>query len=560
MLHDRALRLLAPLVPTLALMSPDAFSQSFTTSGYGCLNRAVRLSIGDDEIARNLDLGFAFGTHGSRIDVDSNGYVYLTPNAVPLSNTSSGTNAVLDFSSLASPSIAVLGIDLVPNYVGAGGLYFDTDGATVATLTWLRVPRAGSSVRYWDLQLQLRPDGSFVTCYRNTGILGQGVVGYSPGRIGANNASNPGARDLSSGTVSGTDSRSMVYEYFNPSLGSAWDLDGVCLTWTPNQAGSYDVTLGGSFLDVTLPIGLEAAGPLHVGASFEIRANNVPLGASVALLQLGGGTAPVPWPLSQIGGPPGCDLQLEPAWFQVPMSLQTGIAALRVPSPCDPLLVGITMHMQALIADLTQASTWQVPLFTSNVGSLTLGPIRPGLRFVVEGARSFYGNPAQQGFFRLESGWPGAHPPIVQLTVDLQARPQYFKVSGLDNTLGSFMAGNGQYPSLCPLGNAYYGSDLDTGLLYGPPQFSSSCDRSAFVGWIGSNGTSSSRPNTLRFDFAPGEFAAGERFGFDCEVSGGFENAGSVYPRVTVTFADGSAVSGTAAFVNTNLSELVLLP
>ncbi|MBK8977258.1 MAG: PepSY domain-containing protein [Planctomycetes bacterium] len=146
------------------------------------------LRLGDDQLARNQALGFAFPLAGggttSAIDVDSNGWIGLVTGAHAGTDY---TESVTEF--LSAPArIAAFWDDLNP--ASAGAVYFDRLSGS-AVVTWAGVPEFPSTGSN-TLQIQLFPSGEFILAYQAVSS-GDGLVGYSAGGIGV----DPGGSDIS---------------------------------------------------------------------------------------------------------------------------------------------------------------------------------------------------------------------------------------------------------------------------------------------------------------------------------------------------------------------------
>ena len=107
-------------------------------------------------------------------------------------------------------------------------------------------------------------------------------------------------------------------------------------------------------------------------------------------------------------------------------------AALSITAPLDPTSVGLTIHLQAFVADLSQVGTYPTPVFVSDVGTMVLGS-RPNLVAIAEDDgvnTSFYGNPLAGGYFRIESSAGATHLDIIGVQFDASTLPWVFDTDG----------------------------------------------------------------------------------------------------------------------------------
>lgn len=199
---------------------------------------AAQGPVGDDALV-TLNLGFNFtfpdGTATSTIDVDSNGRIL--PSLVGNSSEFDDTVATL----LNGPSsICVFWDDLTPAGLGRGDIYFATDNASEAVITWSNVKRFGNTTyQYNDFSFQaiLRSTGEIVCNYdRRVFTTSSNLVGVSSG----NAAIDPGEIDISAGAAGGAGPT--VYQHHDSSS-ETFDLGGKSLTFTPDGAGGYSVAV-----------------------------------------------------------------------------------------------------------------------------------------------------------------------------------------------------------------------------------------------------------------------------------------------------------------------------
>lgn len=466
---------------------------------------ATILSAGDDGVLGPLTLPFPFTYPGgagvtSAIDVNTNGRVYLEAGTNSYANGWSASQVLPNFLS-ATPSVCALGVDLNP---GAGGLVsYETrlvGPAAVALVTWEDVPEypdvGGNTV-----QCQLWSTGELVVCHVATNGAAsaqEALVGVSAG----GGAADPGPSGLET------------------------------------------------------PLTLYATGEPQIGATMTVGVRGVPSTATLAVLGLGAGLPPAPVPLTPLGTPAGCTVWIDQLFEERPMSIAPPVAETTLDLGYVPAHVGFTAQLQAFVIDPGQGTAF--PLIVSDRGTLTLGA-PPALRFVVSGANSYEGAPAEGGFFRLESGTGATHPDVVGLEVSLVGQPQWFDVegnAGYDDQ-GFFDDGDGTAPGSS---NAFHGTDATTGLVYGAPGQPVSCDGTGTTGWVGFAAVGGSSTRFRRLDFEFTDFQPGETFGFCCDTDGGDPNAGAHAVHVVVTFSDLTTVSGTVQFVADDRAEGVLLP
>lgn len=469
---------------------------------------ATVVQSGDDLVSGPFSLGFAFAYPGgagstTAIEINSNGRVYLEPGTNGWNGGWWAAQILPDFLN-ATPSICPLGVDLNP---GAGGLLtFDTQsvgGRDVALVTWEFVPEYGTGGAN-TFQCQLWDDDEAVVCIVETNGSSSNqdaLVGVSAG----GGATDPGASPL------------------------------------------------------TTPVVLSLEGIPDIGSTFSIEAHRLPVTTTTGQLAIGTTTPPAPIDLGFLGAPPTCELLIDQIISSLPMTLDGSDGRTVLDLDFQPGNVGLVFQCQGLFIDPGQGAA--LPILVSNRGTMTIGE-PPDLLFVIEGENSFYGSPETGGFFRLESSPGASHLDIVHLKFSLVGQPHWFDIegnAGLDGQ-GYFDDGDGTTPDS---ENAYYGSDLATGLVYGTPGQPTSCDGTGTVGFVPSAavGTSTTRFRRLEFEFAPGQFTAGESFGFDCDTDGSDDvYAGAHAVRVTVTFSDQSTIAKRALFVSTTRAERVVIP
>ena len=318
---------------------------------------------------------------------------------------------------------------------------------------------------------------------------------------------------------------------------------------------------------------LSATGLINEGETFEITANRLSAGASSAALLFSVAGAP-PFPLSTIGGPAGCDLTLFslPSGFPlVPMALGAGEATL--PFPIPPGTDGLGFSVQALVLDTSIFPVVPLPLYVSDRADIVVGS-PPTLQFVTEGENDAFG--ANSDYFRLEYAGTGTLD-IVKLELDFlnSSNPvhnqnpstfltAHFDTNGNFGSSGDIAEGNsGAVNATCTDPNGYGGSDLIVGLDYAASSEAAACEPTATTGFDGMSGPGATPFDyqTLEFEFT--DFQPGETFQFDCDCDGLSTGMGGELwgLSVTVTFSDGSTLSGNlAATHDPERAELVLIP
>ena len=231
-----------------------------------------------------------------------------------------------------------------------------------------------------------------------------------------------------------------------------------------------------------------------------------------------------------------------------------------IPIPNDATNVGVQIFAQGTVV---APGSNRLGILASDRATLTIGR-DPALVAIVEGGSSGAGNPAAGGYFRLE--YPGdiggSLPRIVRAEWDLTTVTSGrldFDTDGLTGPR-QFHHGNGQATGC---GNAFYGTDRVTGLIYGGPgQQTSGCDPNGHTGWTGSNpGIGIGYFATLTFRFTG--FEVSDVFAFDCDTDFPFPNDATSHAGATVTveFEDGTTVSGQFGQIpNTRRLEAILIP
>jgi hypothetical protein len=195
------MRALLPAVLSASLLAPLATAQNFPCFEQ---NFGANLNLGDDQVLGGLALGFTFPGPGNvsttTIDVSSNGFVWLAPNANPRCCNGDSAKFVIQ-----TPSIAPLWMDLDPSAAPAGGgVFFNSFPASGtmaarAVVTWANVPEFQSSAPPFTFQLQLDANGKVFFYYDpNVSVqFHQALVGVSEGNAAPGGAATPNFIDIS---------------------------------------------------------------------------------------------------------------------------------------------------------------------------------------------------------------------------------------------------------------------------------------------------------------------------------------------------------------------------
>ena len=191
-------------------------------------------------------LGFTFtmpgGTQVTDLDVHATGR--LLEVGADGSDNSETVSELLN----ESPAIAVRwDTNNFPSAVS--DIYFATDGASLATVTWAEVQFGTGQPAH--AQVQLHADGRIVFVYDSRIANDDGLVGISAG----NGVMNPGPSDLSSSIATPiTTTEAAVYEDFGFQLGiDDLDLQSTSLEFVPQGVGGSGgwTVVGRSVVDVT---------------------------------------------------------------------------------------------------------------------------------------------------------------------------------------------------------------------------------------------------------------------------------------------------------------------
>jgi hypothetical protein len=201
------------------------------------------LNLGDDQVARNIQLPFPFGHAGgstTAIDISANGQIYLEPGTILTARCCDGD---IDAFRNGTAAIAVLWEDLSPQLSGFGGVYFDADPANQACyVTWANCPEHDHPGTAYDAQLAMFADGSFDLRYLTVGNRSHVcLVGYTAGH----GARDPGARDLSASVPFATGPGGSPLQLrevgAQPAIGAAFQQD---LVGSPSGSPMAFVLLG----------------------------------------------------------------------------------------------------------------------------------------------------------------------------------------------------------------------------------------------------------------------------------------------------------------------------
>jgi hypothetical protein len=242
----RALSLTGGLLASMSLASAQCFEQNFGTL----------LGTGDDTVFAIQPIGFQFplgATTYTDVHVSTNGLFYLSNAGSPAPGSSgccSGSSSTL---LSGSPRIAPWWHDLVVN--APGGVYLNSS-ATRTVITWDRALEFGNSTPV-TFQVQIFPDGDVVMYFDSAVLvrtLGTCLTGFSAG----GGATDPGAADLSAGSVGGT--LPSAYELFdNTTL--PFDLANLAVTFDANGLGGYDVSVAPCVFASSATYGVGCPGP-----------------------------------------------------------------------------------------------------------------------------------------------------------------------------------------------------------------------------------------------------------------------------------------------------------
>ena len=205
----------------VALAATPAFAQGFLPIGNQIMDGSQNLV--------TVNLGFNFTMPGGNVvtavDVDETGRILEV-----------GTDPT-DASETTSEMLAIPGGQIMAcwdtiTYVAGdnSSVWFDTDNASVATVTWVNVNTTTDTT----FQVQMYATGEIIMCYDSRTPVDDGIIGVCPG----NGAVLPAPTDLSSSIgapIIGTDPT--VFEDFDFSAPNAVDWVSTAFIYSPNSPG-----------------------------------------------------------------------------------------------------------------------------------------------------------------------------------------------------------------------------------------------------------------------------------------------------------------------------------
>jgi hypothetical protein len=206
----------------------------------------VNLSLGDDQVAPGMALGFTFpgpgGGNVTAIDISSNGFVWLGTNPNPRCCNGEAAKLVMQ-----TPSICPLWVDLDPTTAApGGGVFFNTFPAAGsvparAVVTWAQVPEFNGSGVPFTFQLQMDSTGA-IFFYYDANISLQNhtaLVGVSEGNTHPSGVASSNFIDISQNNPPiDTGLNPTFYEEL-PSW--AMDLQNRTFEIQPNGQGGYTI-------------------------------------------------------------------------------------------------------------------------------------------------------------------------------------------------------------------------------------------------------------------------------------------------------------------------------
>ena len=456
----------------------------------------------------NLDFTFSYpGGTGSTtaVDLAPNGHVLLEPGTVSYHRCCSGSDAARSML-IDTPSFALFGQDLDPSSTtGSGTIWFDTTtiaGSRVAYFTWDGVAEQGQPGSSNTCQIQLWEDNRVVMCWN-------------------------GVTDISHGTVVG----------WSAGGGAGQPPAGVDFSATPID--------GGTGLSVR-PLALGLASMLMspaIGQPLELCIKDVPPGASSGALLLGSQLQQFDLDLI---GMPDCDLLTSTDVATIPFATPAPPDAnVSVPIANDAGMVGLLFHCQAAVL---APGTNPLGVVTSNGLAVELG--ERGTLVAVTGFGDYltwfvaHNDGRRPDITSIQLDFVGSSNPAVQ--------SKYFDTD--EPLFGRrFDAGDSTVcPSVFDQQNV-----LDVGLEFANSMVSP-CDPSARTGWTGTNpGANPGDWQTIEFEFTDFEFD--ELFGFSVDVDDAPDSPGDLAGVVvTITFANGSTLSGELQFATNELASAIL--
>jgi hypothetical protein len=197
-----------------------------------------------------VNLGFNFTMPGgavvSSVDVDEHGRIVEVG-----SDASDSSETTGEMTGNPTGSINVLW-DFNGYTAANAGVYFFTDNASFATITWTQVTFVGAPCNY---QCQLFGDGRIVMVYDSNCPADDGIIGVCPG----NGATLPTQSNLDDAIVNGTliSADPTVFEDFGFTAGvDAFDFPSSALEFIPTSAGGatgWTVVGNAGVVDPLLP-------------------------------------------------------------------------------------------------------------------------------------------------------------------------------------------------------------------------------------------------------------------------------------------------------------------
>jgi hypothetical protein len=334
-----------------------------------CFETALgaNLQLGDDQVAQNRALGFAFpfaGRSVSAVDVSSNGFVWLGSNS---DSACCDGNASAFLANTAR--LAAAWVDLNP--AAGGAVHFATFPGR-AVITWAQVPEYGHNDPL-TIQLQMHADGSFQLLWQSPLTIQSHttLVGITPG----GGATNPRVIDFSSALPFNSGTSATVYELFGA---NTIDLGGRVITFTPNGQGGYTVTRRtdcrfGGFVGngigcpPSLPVTLIASVVSRpvIGANFDMIVGEAPATATAGVMGYGVAANTSLAPI----GMTSCTLYSSLA-MTIPFTVQGRFSVVTLAIPNEMGLVGAGFSAQAF---LIAPGANPAGIVASNGGDVVIG-------------------------------------------------------------------------------------------------------------------------------------------------------------------------------------------
>jgi hypothetical protein len=281
--------------PNSFRMTPSGTGYAVTPGSNGWFTpTSPDLLLGDDTLSPAQALGFAFpypGGSTTDVLVCSNGFAWLD-----IAQTAATFAGNADRLLGEAARLAPLWHDMDPST--GGSVHFDVDpSGTAAYVTWLNVPRFGSTTEFNTCQLAIFADGSIEYRYEVCDV-GPGLVGFSVG----GGANNPGSSDISAALPFNT------------------------------VADQYPLTLA-------------STNRPRVNATFNLELRNIVPTAAVAGVNFGFTAQNPALDLAFIGAPT-CEL-LSGIALSVPLAIAGGTTPLSLTVPNDPTLNNVHLFSQA---------------------------------------------------------------------------------------------------------------------------------------------------------------------------------------------------------------------